>query len=517
MTISSERSGGVRMRVHRLRHPLFCLLAASMVLIIPTTVAVASAPNPTPPRLVSGPDPLPTADEDPHCGAAAGTEFDRSGWEAEATLAVNPANRLNLVAAWMQDWADAIVVGYSTDGGNNWKQVVPPTTICTPGGFEKYENSALDPSLAIAPDGGIVYLSAVAAGNGGNLKGMLVNRSRDGGKTWLNPPKELDTAEFPLYIDWSRVAADPARPRTAYAVWNKGTFPATREQFFARTTDGGENWSDPKQIPSSQPGQLVLGPQILILPDGTLVDVFAEIPAQPASGLTECPHGPMMLLATRSTDGGDTWSTPTTIAADPSLLAGSAAVAPDGTIYASWAKDASDETGRRYNLMYSKSTDGGQTWSDPEVIADEKGPPEPGNTVFLTAFPTTRCMILAAPSLAVAADGTVGVAFYDHRNDDPRNDPPKVTDFWFRHSHDGGSSWQETHLAGPFDQTYAPTADGGPGGPGFLGDYQGMTAIGNGFGAAFVLAQPLPGANFKLGDWPSPDDIPTDVFFVRVR
>lgn len=139
-----------------------------------------------------------------------------------------------------------------------------------------------------------------------------------------------------------------------------------------------------------------------------------------------------MLMATRS-ENGATWSTPTTIAeADPSLIAlGSAAVAPDGTIYVSWAKDVSDARGRRYNLMYSKSTDGGLTWLEkPQVIADQPGPPEPGSTLFLAASPTTRCIsISAAPSLAVSADGTVGVAFYDHRNDDPRNDPPKVTDF----------------------------------------------------------------------------------------
>lgn len=504
--------------------PLVVLVAGAM-LMASTSVALASDPHPNPPRLVSGPDPLPNMDDPKHCGAAASTpdnfnEDDRAGWEAEATLAVNPTNRLNLVAAWMQNWADAIVVGYSTDGGNNWNQVVPPTSKCTPGGFEKYDVGSHDPSLAAGAGGpqGTVYLQSV--GGGGERTGILVNRSLDGGKTWLNPPKELDTAEFPLFVDWSGVVADPVTPGSAYAVWNRGNVPATfRDQFFSHTADGGDTWSEPKQIPSS-PGQLVLGPQLLILPDGTLVDVFTEIPPQPGAKITACPHGPTMLMATRSTDGGATWSAPTTIAeADPSLLAlPRAAVAPDGTIYVSWARDVSDARERRYNLMHAKSTDGGRTWLPEGVVADEPGPPEPGSTSFPEADPTTRCIsISAAPSLAVAADGTVGVAFYDHRNDDPRNIPPKVTDYWLRHSHDGGSSWQEAHLAGPFDQTYAPTNDGGPGGPGFLGDYQGMTALGNGFGTAFALAQPLPGANFELGPWPSPDDIPTDIFFVRVR
>jgi hypothetical protein len=38
--------------------------------------------------------------------------------------------------------------------------------------------------------------------------------------------------------------------------------------------------------------------------------------------------------------------------------------------------------------------------------------------------------------LAINADGTVGVAFYDHRHD-PGNEPPRVTDYWFRSSRQG--------------------------------------------------------------------------------
>lgn len=43
---------------NRVRRPLVGLVAACAAVLLPATVALASAPVPTPPRLVSGPDPL---------------------------------------------------------------------------------------------------------------------------------------------------------------------------------------------------------------------------------------------------------------------------------------------------------------------------------------------------------------------------------------------------------------------------------------------------------------------------
>jgi hypothetical protein len=136
------------------------------------------------------------------------------------------------------------------------------------------------------------------------------------------------------------------------------------------------------------------------------------------------------------------------------------------------------------------------------------------------------CSHPATPNLAVAADGTVGITFYDHRRDDPSNSPAKVTDLWFRYSADKGETWQEQHVAGPFDHTQAPSTNAKPcppeppncpdgtlpgNGNGFVGDYQGIAAMPGGFAAVFALAQPLPGANFSLLH------PPTDIFFSQLR
>jgi hypothetical protein len=90
--------------------------------------------------------------------------------------------------------------------------------------------------------------------------------------------------------------------------------------------------------------------------------------------------------------------------------------------------------------------------------------------------------------LRVAGDGTVGVTYYDWRND-VLGDGPLTTDVWFAHSHDGGASWAEVHLAGPFDFRSAPFRKI-PGGGRFVGDYHGLAGLPHGFAAAFAMAAP---------------------------
>jgi hypothetical protein len=83
------------------------------------------------------------------------------------------------------------------------------------------------------------------------------------------------------------------------------------------------------------------------------------------------------------------------------------------------------------------------------------------------------------PSVAVRADGTIGVSYFDFRNDsaDPGTLP---TDYWFTSSIDG-MHWSEQHITGPFDLDLAPDAGGL-----FLGDYQSIAVIGQTFVPFFV-------------------------------
>src|SRR5207302_7225803 len=114
----------------------------------------------------------------------------------------------------------------------------------------------------------------------------------------------------------------------------------------------------------------------------------------------------------------------------------------------------------------------GLTWSAPvKINGTPTGIPSGNQTAF-------------TPTVKVAADGTVGVTYYDLRNNTSARGLP--TDYWLvrcRVACTSSSNWSETHVAGPFDEEQAPFARGY-----FVGDYEGMVTRGNTFGSFFVQA-----------------------------
>jgi hypothetical protein len=471
------------MNVSSFRMGRTVLLAAALVLAVaqPPAAARGGEHGNKQLRVVSGPSPVAAG-----CPGAALDETHISGDEIEPAITVNPANPRNIVATWQQDLgftARSDLIGSSRDGGQTWKRsTIPGLTVCTGGTAD----SASDPWPAAGPDGTIYFLGIVL-----NLDGDLVNppssivasRSHDGGRTWA---RATTVAPFDPVNDTDMIAANPTRAGTAYAVWanwdHSYTFQFPGSVSFSRTTDGGRTWSPPLVIDRPGPAAIDQAPRLLVLPDGTLLAVFAR--GDFATGIGS-------LHASRSVDDGRTWQ--------PAVLAGSqpiqmffdpetgdeypqpgfpsAAVAPDGTVYIATERDTSVTSG---GIGIARSRDGGRTWTSMAVS---------GVTAF--AF---------LPSIAVDADGTVGVTWYDLRNDRP-GDAALTADAWFAHSRDRGATWQQTHLAGPFNIRGLPSSGNGH----QLGEYEGLAAIGGrGFAAIFTAPAPLA------------KDGPTDILFARI-
>ncbi len=156
-----------------------------------------------------------------------------------------------------------------------------------------------------------------------------------------------------------------------------------------------------------------------------------------------------------------------------------------GALYAVW-QDA--RFIGRSAVAFTMSTNGGRTWS-PTIRVDKT----PANA----AMPANQQAF--TPSVHVADDGTVGVSYYDFRNNAAGNGT--TTDHWLVHCHSGCAStanWQETHVGGPFDSRQAPVARGF-----FLGDYVGLDNIGNTFASFFVqslsAADPASGFYAEVG------------------
>src|SRR5262249_27419532 len=154
-------------------------------------------------------------------------------------------------------------------------------------------------------------------------------------------------------------------------------------------------------------------------------------------------------------------------------------------LYAVWQDGRFSPTGAA-KVAFSQSTDGGLTWS-PVIRIDQS----PGNVPAFT------------PQVHVAADGTIGLTYYDLHNATAAQ--LALTDVFIAHCHTATSdctnpaSWAsggETRLttSGSFDMATAPNAGGL-----FVGDYQGLATSGTTFKSVFALAQPI--ATTGRTDW----------------
>lgn len=432
--------------------------------------------------LVSGPSPF------ANCTIGGpGTNYVNA--EVEPRVAVNPTNPSNIVGVFQQDrWsnggAHGLVTGVSHDGGSTWSRTWAHFSSCSGGTSANGGNydRASDPWVSFSPIGDVYQISLSASADL-ITSAILVSRSSDGGDTWSEPiTLRRDSSAF-NFNDKESITADPTDASDVYAVWDRSRFPSDNADFnalhsfafrgdiwFSRTTNGGVTWESARAIFAPKSNEATVGNQIVVLPNGTLVDIFN---LEKGSGI----NAPGFFEAViRSTDKGVTWSRPIIISKDMSVAvtdpdtgaavrtgAGLPDIAVDrttGTLYAVWA-DGRFSKGAHDDIALSRSTDGGLTWSAPVKVNQ-----------------TTNNAAAFTPSVYVAANGTVGVTSYDFRNNTAAVGVP--TDYWLVHCFAGAdctnqANWSETHVAGSFDIETAPVSRGY-----FLGDYEGLTSVESG-------------------------------------
>jgi hypothetical protein len=394
---------------------------------------------------------------------ASGTLYVNS--EVEPMIAANPANPNNLIAVWQQDrWSNGGARGpataYSFDGGGTWARSFAPMSRCAGGAGATAFERASDPWVSFAPDGKAyqISLSFNDVANGQNA--ILVSRSADGGRTWSGAVSLRSDGGQNLN-DKESITADPADAHYVYATWERVTG-NNAPTWFARTTDGGASWEAARSIYDPGPNRQTLNNQVVVLPDGTLILFFSDLP-------TTGSQDPRLRIL-RSTDKGATWSAPINVAdlmsvgtadtetgipvRDGSGL-GAIAAGPHGELAVAW-QDSRFSQNAHDGIAFTRSVDGGLTWSAP---------------IRINGAPAAPALL---PSIAIRGDGTIGVAYYDLRNNTP--DPATfLADYWLATSADG-TTWSERHIDGPFDLTQAPQAEGY-----FLGDYMGLASVGSTF------------------------------------
>jgi hypothetical protein len=438
--------------------------------------------------------------------------------EEEPWVDVNPTNSQNFIAVWQQDrWsnggAHGLVAGTTHNGGTTWTETFAHFSECAGGtaanggDFER----ASDPWVAFAPNGDAYQISLSFSFNrGGPLgeNGILVSKSADGGATWSEPTTIIrDSGGRDSSYgsnDKESITADPTSANYVYAVWDRFVAPSGTSKaslaglensrtgrqpvWFSRTTNGAATWEPARNIFDLSELTGTIGNQIVVLPNGDLVDIFDQFLIFKNSHKLRGEN----IAVIRSTDKGVTWSRNSIIvgksleigAFDPDTgipiraEGGIPEIAVDrnnGKLYAVW-QDARfsgvDE------IAFSMSTDGGLHWS-PVVKVNQT--PRSSTAGDQQAF---------VPSVHVADDGTVAVTYYDFRNNDANSGVP--TDYWIVHCHaatvdcSNASNWgDEARLSSAsFDIEQAPAARGPFGF--FLGDYEGLSSIGNTFIPVFI-------------------------------
>jgi hypothetical protein len=442
--------------------------------------------------------------------------------EVEPWVDVSPADPDIVAGIWQQDrWfnggARANVGAVSTDGGATWQEIrFPGVTQCDGGDFDR----ASDPWVSFSPNGDLHIMHLVldietVEGKPGGFgpNGMMVQKIP--AAAFADDVIDVTEISDPILIafedngedlhDKNSLTADPFDSNFAYAVWDFLDLPAgaainpDRGVFggglgfkgaalFSRTTDGGETWSEPKVLYNPGGVNQTIGNQIVVDDEGVLYDFFNEIlnfrsddggqqfefnlsfKQSSNRGATWEPRGRPNRIAkivdapVRDPDTGEPHRT-----AD--VLFDVASDLDSGALYAVWQDRRF--TGRSA-IAFIMSTDGGTTWSTPVMINQTPLAGNQNDQAFL-------------PSVHVADDGTVGVTYYDFRNN-TLGAGGTDTDHWFVHCHpdqtdcSDPANWDaEVHVDGPFDARQAPFARGF-----FLGDYVGLDNAGATFTPFFT-------------------------------
>jgi len=448
---------------------------------------------------------------------------------------VNPTNASNVVGTWQQDrWSNGgargLVAGVSFNGGSTWTQVtIPKITVCSGGTVANGGDflRATDPWLSFSPNGALYMFSMGLdpdpATGGFGKTGMMVSKSTNGGLTWSDPITVIRDENPRLLNDKNSITADPTNSNFVYAVWDRLDIPpgefknrAERGAFgtavalgfkgaamFSRTTNGGASWEPARIIYNPGGINQTIGNQIVVQPNGTVIDFFTEILNFKNSDKGNQFEANISLI--RSFDHGASWSRgqPTRLAkmlsigvTDPQtggpvrtgdILPEVAVDRTNGNLYAVW-QDARFSGFANDSVAFSMSTDGGVTWSAPIKVNQT-----PGSGGNAQAFTT---------SVHVLDDGTVGVSYYDFRNNDSGSD--LKTDHFLVHCHSSCASagnWTaETQITtASFDMRQAPFSRGF-----FTGDYEGLASDNTNDDFVALFSQGVSGAD------------PASVYFSRV-
>ena len=383
---------------------------------------------------------------------------------AEVSIAINPANPDNMIAASLQIGRPpkprASSYHYVTfDGGKTWTTVPTPNT----------RNLVQGDDVVVFSSDGVAYHVHLSF-DGIRLarppraeNGIIVNVSKDGGKTWTDGTAAIHHFNSVTpFEDKPGIVVDNASASrwkgNVYVAWTRfdvygSSNPEHKSQiYFTRSTDQGQTFSMPFRISDTggdcvDSDNTVEGAVPAVGPNGDVYIVWA---------------GPLGLVFDKSTDGGLTFGKDKVISDMPGgwdfsidgleRVNGFPNTAVDlssgpnkGTLYVNWI----DARNGDLDVFVMSSKDGGDSWSTPVRVNDDKL--QNGKVQFFTWMAVDP------------VDGSVNVFFYDRRDTSGA-----MTELTLARSVDGGKTFVNRKIdLAPFATNTRV----------FFGDYGGISAF----------------------------------------
>lgn len=372
----------------------------------------------------------------------------------EPSLCIDPTNPNHIAIGWRQfDTTNSSFrqsgISYSADGGLTWTF---PGDL-EPGTFRS------DPVLASDVNGVFYYLGITNE----NTFATDLLRSTNGGMTWQRVGGALGGDKEWMAIDTS---SSPGRGNI-YEVWSPfyNVYSNNQNQIFTRSTDGGLDWLTAMDLPH-QPyfGTIAVGPDGEVYNFGTAIDIIPFV-LNRSSNATNPLAAPTIDVSTIVDLGGVPVEGITGI--NPGGLLGQAWVAVDqstgptrGNVYVLCS--VTNDPGNLVNVMFSRSTDRGATFSPAVRINDDSA---------------TQNAAHWFGTLSVAPNGRVDVCWYDTRNSVSNT----LSQLYYSWSDDAGLTWAPNRPLSPqFDQTLGyPQQEK-------IGDYIGMVSLNAGACIAYT-------------------------------
>lgn len=359
----------------------------------------------------------------------------------EPSICMDPNNPNHIIAG-----ANTNLYFVSDDGGFNWSE----------GTLNSPEYGVWgDPCIIVDTAGDFYFLHLSNPQNGswidrivsqkfdfdtyewsnGSFMGLDGTKAQD--KEWA----VVDSVNNNIYVTW-----------TQFDDYGSSSSDDYSNIHFSKSTDAGETWSIAKQINEVS---------------GDCVDedetTEGAVPAVGPNGeIFVAWTGPEGIVFDRSLDQGDTWLDEDIFISDqpggwdysipgisrcnglPITCCDISYTETRGTIYVNWSdqRNGEDDT----DVWISKSTDGGDTWTEAKRVNDDA----PGRHQFFTWMTIDQ------------ANGDVLIVFYDRRNHDD-----KGTDVYLARSTNGGETFENILIS---ESPFYPSSSV------FFGDYNNITA-----------------------------------------